>query len=116
MHVPKILHAYIKGLRICANNIALEDFVIKNFSAYSDLHVCKNFHVSIKDLCICANNPALEDFVIQNLITIRNFCAYTKSFHVSTIFFRIRVYAQKIHQMIIIIQCSNYHLHYHHLQ
>ena len=62
----KFFHASIKDLRICANNPALEDFVIQNHYKEFLRMYAKKIHIPIKDLRICANNPALEDFVIQN--------------------------------------------------
>ena len=62
----KIFHISIKDLRICANNLVLENFVIQNHYKEFLRMYAKNFHVSIKDLRICANNPVLEDFVIRN--------------------------------------------------
>ena len=51
---------------ICANNPALEDFVIQNH--YKEfLRMCVEiFHVSTKNLRVLASNPALEDVAVQN--------------------------------------------------
>ena len=89
----KNFHVSIKKLRICANNPALEDFVIQNRHKEFLRTYAKNFHVSIKNLRICrnsfrsiaiciilfkdmkifrANNPKLKDF------TIRIFCVCTR--------------------------------------
>ena len=70
MHA-KEFHASIKDLHICANNPALEDFVIQNHCLQFLRTYAKNFHVSIKDLRMCANNPALEDFLVQNHSHVR---------------------------------------------
>ena len=63
-HTQKNFHVSIKDLRMCADNPALEDFLIQNHS-----HVRKKTAKSLLRPCfayICANNPALEDSVIQN--------------------------------------------------
>ena len=94
MHA-KDFHASIKDLHICANNPALEDFVIQNhckqfLRTYAKTRICvcaqiiqrwktflskisrtyeKKTAKSLLRPCfayICANNPALEDSVIQN--------------------------------------------------
>ena len=62
----KNFHLSIKDSSICANNPALEDFVIQNhYSEFLRMYA-KNVHVSIKVLRVCANNLKFEDFIIQN--------------------------------------------------
>ena len=65
-YVRKKILVSVKNLRICANNPALEDFLIQNHYKEFLRMYAKIFHVSIKDLRICAKNPVLEDFVIRN--------------------------------------------------
>ena len=99
----KNFHVSIKDLCICANNPALEDFIIQDHYWEFLRTYTKNFHVSIKGLRIYA--LIIQRWkTLSSKIIIRNFCeCKQKSF---TSLLRICVYVQKIQQMII-IQSSN---------
>ena len=96
----KDFHVSIKNLRICANNPALEDFVIiRNFCACTH-----KSSTSLLRICVYAQIIQCWKTLISKII-MRNFCACTQKS--STSLLRICVYAQKIQQMIIIKSSNN---------
>ena len=69
----KSFHASTKDLRICANNPALEDFVIQ-ITLRISAHVRKNVHVSI-----CLKGPNIVFQGNCHFVTKRPICSWLMS-------------------------------------